>query len=249
LNTSTVSYEVEGKEMRGFLAYQNSDSPRPGIIIAHAWRGLDDFARQKAIELAEMGYVGFAADVYGDGINAHNDEESMALMIPLFEDRSLLQARIGAAVEYTKGLSQTDSSKLGAIGFCFGGLTALELLRSGADVQCIVSFHALLSDALGEVKAKRPPKHYAKNVSALFLHGHDDPMVSETDVHNLLYELDENHVDWQFHIYGHTMHAFTNPEANDSDQGISYQPKSARRSWQAMKNFLQEQFQSEEENR
>ena len=247
MNTSTVSYDVQGKEMRGFLAYQESDLPRPAIIIAHAWRGLDDFSRNKAIELAKMGYVGFAADVYGEGVNAHNDEESMALMIPLFEDRSLLQARIGAAVDYAKGLSQTDSSKMAAIGFCFGGLTALELLRSGADVQCIISFHALLSDALGEVKAKRPPKQYRKNVSALFLHGHDDPMVSETDIHNLQYELDENQVDWQFHTYGHTMHAFTNPLAQEPDKGISYQPLSAKRSQQTMENFLTEQLYLREE--
>jgi len=247
LNTSTVSYEVQGKEMRSFLAYKESDRPQPVIIIAHAWRGLDDFSRNKAMELAEMGYVGFAADVYGEGVNAQNDEESMDLMIPLFEDRSLLQARIGAGVDYVKGLSQADSSKMGAIGFCFGGLTALELLRSGADIRCIVSFHALLSDALGEVKAKRPPKHYRKDVSALFLHGHDDPMVSETDIHNLQYELDENQVDWQFHTYGHTMHAFTNPLAQDPDKGISYQPLSAKRSWQSMVNFLDEQFNPEEE--
>ena len=246
MNTSTVSYEVQGKEMRGFLAYKESDQPSPAIVIAHAWRGLDDFARDKAVELAEMGYVGFAADVYGEGVNAENDEESMALMLPLFEDRSLLQSRIGAAVDQVKGHPQTDTSKIAAMGFCFGGLTVLELLRSGADVRCIISFHALLADALGEVKAKRTPNLFGEGKSALFLHGHDDPMVSETDIKNLLYELDENQVDWQFHTFGHTMHAFTNPSAQEPDKGISYQPLSAKRSLQAMKNFLTEQFNAKE---
>ncbi|NGX58812.1 MAG: hypothetical protein K940chlam3_01720 [Chlamydiae bacterium] len=242
MNTSTIPYQVRGEEMLGFLAYKESPEPRPALVISHAWRGQDDFAREKAIALAELGYVGFAADVYGNGINASNDEESMELMLPLFEDRKLLQDRIKGAVDVVKNLPQTDATRIAALGYCFGGLTVLELLRSGADIRCIVSFHALLADVLGEVKAKRPANQKIQASSALFLHGHDDPMVSETDIKKVQYELDEAQVDWQFHTYGHTMHAFTNPLATEANKGIVYQPMSARRSWQSMENFLTEQF-------
>ncbi len=230
--------------MRSRLALEDSSEPKPAVVIAHAWRGLDDFSIKKAEEIAKMGYVALAADVYGDGVNAKNDEESMELMLPLFKDRALLQSRIGAAVSQVKAHPEVDPARIAAIGFCFGGLTVLELLRSGSDVRCIVSFHALLADVLGEEKAKRPPKNYPKKCAALFLHGHDDPMVSETDINNLWYELDENGVDWQFTTFGHTMHAFTNPGANDPDKGIVYEPKAAARSWNAMKDFLSEQLQA-----
>ncbi len=230
-----------------WLMRTSFDHPRPAVVIAHAWRGLDDFAREKAVALAEMGYVGFAADVYGGGINAEDDEESMALMLPLFENRKLLQNRINAAVNLVKDLKQTDETHISAIGFCFGGLTVLELLRSGADVRSVISFHGVLADVLGEVKAKRPPNADKLKGSVLFLHGHDDPMVSDTDIKKVLHELDEANVDWQFHIYGHTMHAFTNPMARDADKGTVYQPQAAKRSWQTAQNFLVEQFNLDKE--
>jgi dienelactone hydrolase len=243
LYSSKIVYEVLGTEMHGFVAYDDKKSgPRPAVVIAHAWRGLDDFAREKAVALAEMGYVGFAADVYGEGVNAENDEESMALMLPLFENRKLLQQRINAAVDLVRDLPQADENLVSAIGFCFGGLTVLELLRSGADIRAAISFHGVLADVLGEVKAKRPPNGDKLKGAALFLHGHDDPMVSDTDIKKVLHELDEANVDWQFNIYGHTMHAFTNPMAQDADKGTVYQPQAAKRSWQTMENYLIEQF-------
>lgn len=243
MKTSEIPYQVRGETMLGFLAYEESLESRPAVVVAHAWRGQDDFARDKAIELAKLGYVGFAADVYGNGVHVDNDEASLQLMLPLFEDRKLLQERINGAVDIVRSQPQTDTSRIGAIGFCFGGLTVLELLRSGADIRCIVSFHALLADVLGEVKAKRTPNQKIQDTSILFLHGHDDPMVSETDIKKVLYEMDEGKVDWQFHTYGHAMHAFTNPQANDEDKGIVYEPLAAKRSWQSMKNFLDEQLQ------
>lgn len=240
---ATVDYQVHGKTMKGFLAYETrDDQPRPGIVIAPAWGGLDDFAREKAIALAEAGYIAFAADIYGEGVSATHDDHRLQLMLPLFEDRQLLQDRIVGALNELKKQPLTDTRCVGAIGFCFGGLTVLELLRSGADVRGVVCFHALLADTLGEVKAKRLPIADKIKGAALFLHGHDDPLVSEKEIHTLFDELDEARVDWQFSIYGHTLHGFTNPAAQDPNQGTLYNPLIARRAWLAMVNFFQEQF-------
>lgn len=248
MHTSTVPYELYGQEMKGFLAYDDSyDAARPAVVVAHAWRGLDDFAREKAVALAKMGYVAFAADLYGDGINATDDDEALQLMLPLFRDRKLLQERIGAAVDEVRKCPFTDSDKIGAIGFCFGGLTVLELIRSGKDVRCAVSFHGVLADVLGNVRAKRPVNAPRLNGSILFLHGHDDPMVSPTDITAVQDELDEADVDWTFVTYSQTVHAFTNKMANAPDQGTVYMPRSARRSWLTMENYLTEQFAKEKE--
>lgn len=241
--SQTLSYSVRDQEMKGFLAYEELfEGKRPGIIIAHPWRGQDEFVKEKALQFAKMGYVAMAADVYGNGRKALNDEEALSLMLPLFEDRRLLQERIGKAVEIFSNLPHVDKDRIVAIGFCFGGLTVLELLRSGAPVRGIVSFHGLLADVLGEVRAKRPPNAVTIKTSALFLHGADDPMVSQADIRTTLEELDELEVDWQFNSYSQTVHAFTNPLAQDADHGMVYNDRTAKRSWSALENFLKEMF-------
>lgn len=234
--------EIDYGSFQGFLA-KKEGAERPGVVIFHAWRGHDSFVREKAIALAEMGYAAFAADIYGKGVVAHSDEEAMSLMLPLFEDRKLLQERTKSAVETLKQQPGVNPSKIAAIGFCFGGLTAFELLRSGEEIKGIVSFHGLLADKLGNVKAKRPQKRPKMKGAALFLHGNDDPMVSSTDIRNTEHELSEAGIDWQFNTYGHTVHGFTNPEAKNVEGGIVYEPKAAKRAWQSMALFLEEIFQ------
>jgi dienelactone hydrolase len=237
MNHKFIDYQCNGKNFKGYVSYPDTKQERsPAVLVAHAWRGQDDFARNKADELAKMGYIGFAADVYGDGISVNTDEEATALMKPLLKDRSELRQRIVVAYETLSKLPHVNSSKIGVIGFCFGGLTAIELLRSGVDLRGVVSFHGLFN------KDANLPNAAKLKGSLLMLHGHDDPLVSAEDIAAIQKEMTEAAVDWQLHIYGHTSHAFTNPEVNDPVKGLLYNAKADRRSWQSMTNFFQEAF-------
>lgn len=242
--SETRSYEDKGKELKGYIAFDETIvGRRPAVLVAHAWKGQDAFARKKAESLAELGYVGFAADLYGDGIVVNSNEEALALMRPLFLDRKLLQERIQAAYKTIKNHPLVDPQKMGVIGFCFGGLTAIELFRSGVDLRGAVSFHAVLGNELDGVQAKAVPIKENIQGSLLILHGHDDPLVSAQDIEAIQKELTQAKVDWQMHIYGHTSHAFTVPTANDPKMGLFFNPKANERSWQSMKNFFNEVFQ------
>lgn len=231
-----VTYEASGIKLKGYLVYDESiREKRPAVIVAHAWRGQDDFARKKAEELARLGYIGFAADLYGDGISVNTNEEAEALMKPLFADRKTLQERILAAFNFISNYEGTDKDRIGTIGFCFGGLTAIELFRSGAPVRGVVSFHGLLGGFT------LPIENNIKG-SLLVLHGYNDPLVSQNEITDFQKEMDKAGVDWEMNIYSKTSHAFTNPEANDTKLGLIYNATSAHRSWQSMQQFFKEIF-------
>jgi dienelactone hydrolase len=242
--TESLHYECDGTNCHGFLAFSKDTAvKRPAVIVAHAWRGQDDFARQKARELAELGYVGFAADIYGEGLSTtNNSDEALKLMLPFFLDRLLLRKRIVAAFEAIQQHPLVDPTSIGAIGFCFGGLTVIELLRSGAGVSGVVSFHGLLGYTLGEHKAKVCPAAEKIEGALLMLHGYLDPLVSVEDILNIQKEFSNKGVDWQMDTYGQAMHAFSNPAAHDEKSGMLYNPAAAMRSWQAMCNFFEEIF-------
>ncbi|MBS0655630.1 MAG: dienelactone hydrolase family protein [Verrucomicrobia bacterium] len=243
MHKETVSYRQGSTELLGYLVYDPKvKTRRPAVIIAHAWRGLDQFAKNKAEQLANLGYVAFCADMYGDGKVVTTNDESLAMMHPLFMDRALLQSRIKAAYDVVSALELVDKSNIGGIGFCFGGLTIIELFRSGVDLKGVVSFHAVLGAEMAGMHAKTVP--LAKNIkgSILILHGHDDPLVSSSDIKAIQDELTEAHIDWQMHIYGGTSHAFTVPQANDKTLGLIFNPKANERSWQSMVNFFTEVF-------
>lgn len=244
MHTEEVVYQTGDTELRGYLCYcEGVTTKRPAVLVSHAWRGLDDFARFKAESLARLGYVAFAVDNYGDGRTAASDEEAGRLMMPLFLDRLLLQSRLKAAFQKLSEYPLVDAKRIGAIGFCFGGLCVLELLRSGVPVRGVVSFHGVLGNKMGDKQAKTVPIANHINGSALILHGHDDPLVSNEDISALTKELTQAKIDWQFMHYGHTSHAFTNPEAANAASGMLYNEAAARRSWLAMINFFNEIFQ------
>lgn len=229
-------------QLEGFISFPDKAQGRkPAVLVASAWRGQDDFAREKAKALSELGYIGFALDMYGGGREVSN-EEAPLMMAPLFLDRKLLQKRIRAAFDFLKMHPHVDPKKIGAIGFCFGGLCVIELLRSGVDLAGAVSFHAVVGNTLEKKKAKTAP--LVKNIrgSLLILHGHDDPFVQVDEMRALLQELSEAKVDWQLHEYGGTMHAFTNPSANNPKGGVQFHPKSCSRAWKAMSTFFEEIF-------
>jgi len=234
--SSTINYLDGETVLEAFIAYDNAISgQRPTVLIAHAWAGRDNFVAEKARKLAELGYLVFALDMYGKGILGSSIEENAALMQPFIEDRQLLQQRINAALLASKQLPWSDNSKIAAIGFCFGGLCVLDLARSGADIQGVLSFHGLLNAP--ENTANQPI-----SAKVLMLHGHDDPMSTAEQVSAIQQEFTNADVDWQIHQYGQTQHAFTNPQANDASLGTVYQPIADKRSWQAMQNFLTEVF-------
>lgn len=234
--SNTVGYLDGDVLLEGYFAYDDAtEEKRPVVLICHAWGGRDEFVAGKARKLAELGYVGFALDMYGKGVSGSGPEENARLMQPFMDDRAKLQRRINAALYAVRLMPWVDDGKIAAIGFCFGGLCVLDLARTGADIAGVVSFHGLLQapDNIEkpDIKAK-----------VLVLHGHDDPMVPPEQVAELQQELTTAGADWQIHVYGDTMHAFTNPVANDPDFGTVYQPLADGRSWQSMKNFLAELF-------
>lgn len=236
MHAADYLYHHDNLELKGFLAYDKAkDSQRPAVIIVHDWSGRNDFACQKAQQIAHMGYLGFALDMYGQGRTGNSNDEKTALMNPLATNRSLLRDRIRAAYDTVRSIPEVDTHRIAVIGFCFGGLCALDLARSGADLKGVISFHGLLG------RAENLPSHPIK-AKVLALHGYNDPMVKPEQVHAFCQEMTDAKVDWQVHMYGHVQHAFTNPQAHDLSLGLVYHSIAAQRAWQAMCAFLQEIF-------
>jgi len=233
MKTEKVNYKDGEINLEGYISFPEADKA-PLILIAPTWAGKDDFVHQRANDLATLGYVGFAIDMYGEGKVGSSAEENEALMTPLVSDRGALKKRVLAAYSFGQSLSGVNHNKVGAIGYCFGGLVVLDLARSGKDLKGVVSFHGLLMgseiDQEG-IKAK-----------ILVLHGERDPMVPLEMVDTFQKEMTEAGADWQLHSYGGTYHAFTNPEANDPNFGTQYNKSANERSWQSMKNFFEEVF-------
>jgi len=230
-----VEYTHGKTLLEGFFACDDaSAAPKPGVLIAHAWGGRTEFVIEKAKELAALGYAAFALDNYGKGVLGSGPEENSKLMAPFLEDRGLLRDRLTAGLDALKRQSGVDTTRVAIIGYCFGGLCALDLARSGADIRGAVSFHGLLMPPGLE---QRPVK-----AKVLALHGYADPMVPPQQVLDFGTEMTEAGVDWQLHAYGGVLHGFTMPEANDLKLGALYDASAARRSWQAMLDFFQEIF-------
>ncbi|MEK6596320.1 MAG: dienelactone hydrolase family protein [Pseudomonadota bacterium] len=234
--TKMIDYQDGSRQLEGYLAYHETDQPKPAVLIAHDWSGRREFACKAAERIADMGYIGFALDMYGKGIfGADGDaEKNGALMSPFATDRTLLRRRINAALHAVRQLPQVDATKVAAMGYCFGGMCVLELARSGADVRGVISIHGIFA----------PGKVANEKITAkvLCLHGHDDPMVPPEQILVFETEMTQAGVDWQVHVYGGTMHAFTNPKANNPDFGTVYKEVAANRAYQSIANFLGEVF-------
>ena len=232
--TEQIDYSDGETVCRGFIAYDdNSIKKLPAVMVAHDWGGRSDTFCNKAIQLASMGYVGFAIDMYGQAQIGHDKAQRRALLTPLMQDRQKIGRRISAAFNQLTQLPQINRDKIAAIGYCFGGLCVLDLARSGADVKGVVSFHGLLSAPEG---ASETPL----NSKILILHGYDDPLVKPDQVEHFAREMNKRKVDWQVHMYGLVQHSFANPEANDDEMGLHYNERADRRSWQSTESFLRE---------
>ncbi len=236
IKTRLIKYGDGESTFEGMLAWDDAQpGPRPGVLVAHTIRGRSSFEEGKAQDLAKLGYVGLAVDLYGQSEIGKDDLTCRSNMESLLADRALLQARLTMSLEAMNQQPEVDVSNVAAIGFCFGGLCALDLARIGAPVAGVVSFHGLLT-APGNTAGNRV------SASILALHGWDDPLATPDSVVALGEELSALGADWQIHGYGHTVHAFTNPAANDMERGTVYDAAADRRSWIAMKNFLEEKF-------
>ena len=235
--TKVIEYKQGDTTLEGYLAYDGAgEKVKPGIIIFHEWMGLSPYEKSRAVKLAKLGYVAFAADVYGKGIRAKDQKAASELAGKYKSDRILLRTRVNAALDAIRARKNVDPKKIAAIGYCFGGTSALELARSGADMLGIVSFHGGLDT---------PNPDDAKNIKAkvLVLHGADDPTVSASQVSDFENEMRAAKVDWELVKYANAVHGFTNPQhGNDPSKGVAYNAVADARSWEAMKSFFNEIF-------
>ena len=233
MREQTIEYRDGEAVLEGFLCYDESQpGPRPAVIINHMWSGRDEFVERKARRLAWSGYACFALDNYGKGKRGGTPELNAALMAPFMNDRALLRKRLLAGLAAVSSLPIVDSKRIAVIGFCFGGLCALDFARANADVRGVVSFHGMLKPSgLTEPKI---------NARVLMLHGYDDPLAPPEDLLAVAREFTAAGADWQIHAYGHTVHAFTNPIANNRAGGMQYDEAADRRSWHALEEFLGE---------
>jgi dienelactone hydrolase len=233
--TQTLDYAQDGTKLRGFLAYDDAvTGKRPGVLVVHEWWGLNDFARERALKLAGLGYVALAADMYGGGAVTQNRDEAGKLAGALLRNPDLLRARARAALQALAADPRVDPKRLAAIGFCFGGTTVLELAFSGADLAGVASFHGGLPKA-------RPEDLKRIKAAVLVLHGADDPHVSAADITAFEQAMRQAGADWQLVLFGGAVHSFTNPAAgNDPAAGVAYNPRAARRSWRYLQDFFQE---------
>jgi len=236
MQTRDIDYGGAGVHLRGYLVFdENRVGRRPGVLVFHEGLGLGDFAMARARMLAEIGYVAFAADMFGERRQARNLQEVANLVGGLRSQPETLRARGRAALAVLAGLPQVDTGKMAAIGFCFGGSVVLELARDGADIKAVVSFHGALATQMpaapGTVKA-----------SVLVLTGADDPLAPPDQVKAFEDEMRNAGVrDWQLVSYGNTLHGFTNPAADGSMMRTAmYNAQADRRSWAAMRGFFDE---------
>ena len=236
IQSTIIEYDQDGDSFEGHLAWDDgSAASRPCVIVSHAWGGLGEFERGRANALAELGYAAFCLDLYGKGIRGDNPQENAKLIQPFLEDRALLQRRMNLAVAVAGRQDIVDPGRMAAIGYCFGGLCVLDLARVGGSVLGVASFHGLFG----------PPGNTDGNeitAKVLALHGWDDPMATPEAAVALGVELTAAGADWQLHAYGNTVHAFTNPQANNPDGGTVYSAAADRRSWRALVDFLEELF-------
>jgi dienelactone hydrolase len=236
IRTRAVDVAIANARFEGLLAWDDANSdPRPGIMVCHTIRGRTEFEDQKAMALAELGYVGLSVDLYGVETRGSDIDTFRDLMMGLQNDRPALQSQLQIWLEVIRKQAEVDAANIAAIGFCFGGLCVLDIARSGADVRGVASFHGIFA----------PPGNTAGNrirSKVLAMHGWEDPLATPEQVEGLATELTDMGADWQIHAYGNTLHAFTNPVANDKDAGTVYNMNADRRSWVAMQNFLEELF-------
>ncbi|KAA3436625.1 dienelactone hydrolase family protein [Rufibacter hautae] len=237
IKTQLVEYKEGSTTLEGYLAYDaTKKGKQPAVLVVHEWNGIGDYTKKRCDQLARMGYVAFAPDIYGKGVRPTTSETMGAEATKYKNNIPLLRQRVNAGLAQLKKQPNVDATKVAAIGYCFGGTTVLELARSGADVAGVVSFH-------GGLGTPNPADAANIKTKVLVAHGAIDPFVSKAELDGFFKEMNDAKVDYQFIAYSGTVHAFTNPEAgSDISKGAAYNAAADRRSWEAMKQFFAEIF-------
>ncbi len=235
--TKVVEYDAGGTHFNGVSAVDpEREGKRPGVLLIPEYWGVNDYITSRATMLADIGYVAFVADMYGEGRVTKDSAEAGKWSGEVKGDRLMMRLRANAALEQLKAHPDVNPDQIAAIGFCFGGTTVLEMARSNFDVLGVVSFHGGLEKGDAESSPTIKPK-------VVVLHGSADPHVSDASVAALRDDLNAAEADWYMVAYGHAVHAFTNPAAgNDPSKGVAYNATADKRSWDAMRHFFDELF-------
>lgn len=230
--STALPYTAGNQNMVGYLTYDDRlTGPRPGVLVFHEWWGLNRFAKHQADALAAKGYVVLAADMYGNGISTHDPAEAGSLA-GIMQDKTLFRSRAEGALEALMRQRGVDPSRIAAVGYCFGGTTALELAYSGAPVRGVVSVH-------GGLTAPQPDDLSQIQSAVLVLHGAADPFTKPEEMQAFQQGMEAAGADWQMVIFGGAQHGFSNPEASHAGmEGVAYDARTAERAWQAMGDFL-----------
>jgi dienelactone hydrolase len=236
----TIDYKAGNVTLKGYLAYNTAyKGKRPGIVVVHEWWGLTKYPKMRARMLAQLGYVAFAADMYGDGKTANNPTDAGKYAGESMKDSSLFMSKFVAALDYLKSDKHVDPAKIGAIGYCYGGGVVLNMASAGVDLKGVVSFH-------GTLAAVKPPQKGNVKAKILVCAGGADKFNSEKDIEKFKAEMKDAGAALQYVTYKGAEHAFTNPDATKLGKKfkipIAYNKKADKESWVAMKKFFKEVF-------
>jgi len=238
MQTKTLEYRDSATTCVGYLAYdERADGKRPGVVLFPEATGINERLMERARRLGELGYVALAADPYGNGAQASDLAQALAMMNGVRSDSGRWRARARAALDALTAQVNVDPARCAAIGYCFGGSTSLELARSGAALAAVVSFH-------GGLESPKPEDAANIKAKVLVCHGADDPLVPPAQVAAFEEQMRKTKVDWQVHIYGGALHSFTNPDADKvgNPAAFAYNAAADRRSWNAMLELFGETF-------
>lgn len=234
-----VTYKANSINANGFIVYDENDTAKkPAVLVVHEWWGLNDYSRKRARQLAELGYVAMAVDMYGDGKTADDPEGAMALAGPFYQNPALAKTRLDAAMQKLKENSHVDPNRIAAIGYCYGGFVVLNAAKQGADLKGVVVFHGNLSGA--------PIKKELLKAKVLVCNGGANSLVSAKETDAFRKGMDAIGADYTYKAYDGALHAFTNPEATEKGKKfkmpVAYNEKADKESWEDMKSFLADIF-------
>jgi dienelactone hydrolase len=237
IQSKAISYRDGDANLTGHLYWDDSiEGKRPGVLVVHEWWGLNEYAKWRAGELAKMGYVAFAVDMYGDNKVTTHPAQAQEWMNATVSNLETWRRRALKGLEHLSEFELTDSSRLAAIGYCFGGATVMQLAYEGADLKGVVSFHGSLPPPNGDE---------GKNVKGRVLveHGNDDAFVPPERVAAFKAAMKDAGVDLTFHGHDGARHAFTNPDADSFGiDNLKYNPEADKASWQSMQQFFRQIF-------
>ena len=235
--SETIDYKDGDTKLTGYIYFDDaSKEKRPGVLVIHEWWGLNDYAKKRAEMLAEMGYVAFAADMYGDKKVTKHAEDAKGWATQITSNIDAWQRRANRTLEILGKHKLVKSDDMAAIGYCFGGATVMQIAYSGTQLDGVVSFHGSLPVA-NEAQAK------VIKTKVMIAHGYADSFIPKDHVAKFKQALEDANVDWQFHAYGGAHHSFTNERANDYGiDGLKYNSAADQRSWKSMQEFFKEIF-------